>query len=344
MKLRILLLVAFLALLAAGCGPEMATPTPQPDTAATETAAAVAAQPAATEAAAGSIEATTPVTPTGGVEVAIAALLKPEGALATVNGEELTWAQYEPEILQALYSVTSSYGLDWNDTETMALLPDFQAQILDTLVQRTLLRQLAPKEGISPTDEEVQAYVEEQKQALLSSGQFASWEAFQKQAGISEEYFAILMKDNLLVEKIGEALAPAKEEEQVHARHILVKDEATGNSVLERLAAGEDFAALASELSEDTGSKASGGDLGWFPKGAMVAPFEEAAFSLEIGKTSGLVQSDFGYHIIQVLEKGMRALDEQAYAARQDEAFSTWMAEAQAAADIEMLVTFGGKE
>ncbi|HNS52774.1 MAG TPA: peptidylprolyl isomerase [Anaerolineae bacterium] len=343
MKARILLLVMLFALLVAGCGPEMATPTPKPDAGATE-AVANEVQPEATEAGTGSIEATTPVTPTGGVEVAIAALQKPEGALATVNGEEIGWAEYEPEILQALYSVTSSYGLDWNDAETVALLPDFQAQILDTMVQRTLLRQLAPKEGIAPTDEEVQAYVKEQKQALLGSGQFASWEAFQEQAGISEEYFALLMKDNLLVERIGEALAPVKEEEQVHARHILVKDEATGNSVLERLAAGEDFAALATELSEDTGSKESGGDLGWFPRGAMVAPFEEAAFSLEIGKTSGLVQSDFGYHIIQVLEKGMQALDEETYAMRQDEAFSTWLAEAQAAADIEMLVTFTGEE
>ena len=343
MKLRTLFFLTLIVLLAAACGPQVATPTPRPDGAersATETAEAAAPPAGETVTASESITSTETITPTGGVEVALAALQKPEGALATVNGEEITWAEYEPEITQALYSVTESYQVDWNQADNIALLSEFQDQILDTMVQRTLLRQLAPKEGIELTDEEVLTYVGEQKQAILDSGGYASWEDFTARAGISDEYFSLLMRDNLLVERLTEARAPAKEEEQVHARHILVKDEATGNSVLERLAAGEDFAALAAELSEDTGSKGGGGDLGWFPKGAMVPEFEEAAFSLEVGETSGLVQSDYGYHIIEVLEKGLHELDESTYAARQDEAFATWMEEARAAAEIEILVTF----
>lgn len=87
--------------------------------------------------------------------------------------------------------------------------------------------------------------------------------------------------------------------EQVEASHILVEDEATAQEVLDKLEAGEDFAELAKEYSID-GSGASGGELGFFGKGRMVPPFEEAAFSMEIDEISDPVQSDFGYHIIKV--------------------------------------------
>ncbi len=71
----------------------------------------------------------------------------------------------------------------------------------------------------------------------------------------------------------------------------------------QRLADGEDFAALAEEYSDDTGSAINGGDLGWFGRGVMVPAFEEAAFALEPDEISEPVATDFGYHIIQVLEK-----------------------------------------
>jgi parvulin-like peptidyl-prolyl isomerase len=70
--------------------------------------------------------------------------------------------------------------------------------------------------------------------------------------------------------------------------------------ILKRARAGEDFNKLASEFSGDPGSKEKGGDLGWFGRGAMVKPFEEAAFALQAGQISNVVESDFGYHIIKV--------------------------------------------
>src|SRR5690606_26213959 len=73
-------------------------------------------------------------------------------------------------------------------------------------------------------------------------------------------------------------------------------------ALLARLQGGEDFAALAREHSSDEGSAARGGDLGWFPRGRMVPPFEEAAFGNEPGTLVGeLVESQFGFHIIEVL-------------------------------------------
>ncbi len=93
-----------------------------------------------------------------------------------------------------------------------------------------------------------------------------------------------------------------KEPEKFRARHILVDTEAEANDILARLKAGEDFAALAKEKSKDK-SKEQGGDLGFFSRGQLVPEFEQAAFGLEVGQTSGAVKTQFGYHIIKLEEK-----------------------------------------
>ncbi len=103
-----------------------------------------------------------------------------------------------------------------------------------------------------------------------------------------------------------EQVKAIKPEEEINARHILVKDEAKAKEIADKLAKGGDFAALAKENSEDPGSKENGGDLGYFGKGQMVPEFEAAAFLLEKGKLSAPVKSSFGYHIIKVEDKRMR--------------------------------------
>ena len=92
-----------------------------------------------------------------------------------------------------------------------------------------------------------------------------------------------------------------KPDQEVHARHILVASEDEAKDVAERLKKGEDFAALAKEKSKDT--NAEGGDLGFFSRGQMLKPFEEAAFTLDVGEISEPVQTQFGWHIIKVEEK-----------------------------------------
>ncbi|MCH7665926.1 MAG: peptidyl-prolyl cis-trans isomerase [Acidobacteria bacterium] len=110
--------------------------------------------------------------------------------------------------------------------------------------------------------------------------------------------------------------------EQVRARHILLQVNAERSAeearrllqeAKQRVASGEDFAALAAELSEDPGSKTSGGDLGFFGRGAMVEAFETAAFSTPAGQMTEPVETDFGFHLIEVLEHnpgGVRPFDE----------------------------------
>ena len=88
---------------------------------------------------------------------------------------------------------------------------------------------------------------------------------------------------------------------KVHCAHILVKTEKEVNAVLERLKKGEKFSAIAKDISLCP-SKKRGGDLGTFGRGQMVKEFEKAAFALEKGQISGIVKTQFGYHIIKRLE------------------------------------------
>ncbi len=89
---------------------------------------------------------------------------------------------------------------------------------------------------------------------------------------------------------------------EYHAAHILVDTEEEAKAVEDRLAAGEAFADIAKELSKDPGSGANGGDLGWFGLGMMVQPFEDAVVELQPGQTSAPVQTQFGWHVIQLAE------------------------------------------
>ena len=96
-------------------------------------------------------------------------------------------------------------------------------------------------------------------------------------------------------------------EEEVRARHILVDSKDKAREVYEKLVHGSDFAQLAREYSKDAGTRDQGGDLGFFTRGQMVPPFEEAAFSLKKGEMSEPFQTQFGWHIVKVDERRQRA-------------------------------------
>jgi parvulin-like peptidyl-prolyl isomerase len=126
------------------------------------------------------------------------------------------------------------------------------------------------------------------------------------------------------------------EQEEVWARHILVPDEATAKLVEQRLKDGEDWSQLASLFSTDTSNKDQGGDLGWFGKDRMVAPFAEAAFKLAVGETSQPVQTDFGWHIIQVLGHEMRPLSGSDYDTLKQTKFDDWIKELRDKSTVEI--------
>ena len=191
-------------------------------------------------------------------------------------------------------------------------------------------------------------------------------------AGMSLAEYREVVRARLLSDKVSEAIGEqevAATEEQVHARHILLnviepsaepaatpeptaegapaptptpapRSEAEAialaTELRDRILAGEKFEDIAAQYSNDTSNAQSGGDLGWFGRGAMVAAFEEAAFALPIGQISEPITTSFGVHLIEVLEKDpARTLDEQTLAQKRQEAYQTWLQEQINAAKIE---------
>jgi parvulin-like peptidyl-prolyl isomerase len=157
-----------------------------------------------------------------------------------------------------------------------------------------------------------------------------------KSSGISEATLRSAYENQLLRDKLLEAITAEtpRTEEQVWARHILVADKNKAGTVLARLKRGSDFGELAKESSTDTGSGEKGGDLGWFGRGAMVAEFENAAFSMKIGEISEPIKSQFGYHIIQVLGHDNIPLNASQYQEKRQTAFTEWLTKAKETADV----------
>src|SRR5919108_1065227 len=243
---------------------------------------------------------------------------------AKVNGTPITTVELNRTFLA---HVQVPYSAVQDDPRAKQLLH----QILDNLIDRELLLQEAKSSKAAVAPQEIDAEL----QKLME--RFPSKEAFEQ--ALSSQNFTLEavkkdIQDQILRQQVVKKEILDKvnvnpdqfqpfyeqnknkyvEEEQVHVRHILFKvpqdtsaaDEEKlkkkANDVLKRAKKGEDFAALAKQFSED-GSRESGGDLGFFARGRMVGPFEEAAFALKPGQISDLVRTQFGYHIIKVEER-----------------------------------------
>jgi len=249
-----------------------------------------------------------------------------------VNSEDVKKADFE----MLLRNVEANNGPIPSDRRDEIL-----RKVLDELVNYTLLKQEARARSVTATDAEV----EEQLSAMRKMA--PSEEAFQKALKDQKMTIERLRSDARAQIAIGKMMnaqvgnappatdAEAKEfyeknpdrfkqPETVRASHILVAtgpqaDEAAKKAarakidqVLKRVTSGEDFAALAKEHSDD-GSGQQGGDLGFFPREKMVPAFADAAFALKTGETSGIVTTQFGYHIIKLTDRkpaGMMPLDQ----------------------------------
>ncbi|ANU12476.1 Foldase protein PrsA precursor [Planococcus halocryophilus Or1] len=205
--------------------------------------------------------------------------------------------------------VTSDVG----DITKNELYEEMKTSIGEQAIQILLIEKvLAEKYEVS--DKEVNAEYDSNKEELGEE-----FDQFLAQNNQTEESYKKVIRLNLLQEKaLTEGVEVTDEEIQdyydrqgteLNARHILVADEETANSLKKQLDEGADFAKLAEENSTDTGSGANGGNLDWFGPGAMVPEFEEAAYGLEVDEISEPIASEFGFHIIQVLEK--RQIEDQ---------------------------------
>jgi len=207
-----------------------------------------------------------------------------------------------------------------------------KGMMLDNFINSEVLLQQAEKEGLKVDDAEVE------KNLDLIKKNFPNEEAFQstlKEQGLNVDEIKKDLRKNLLIQmlvndKVLKNIKITDEEvrkhydlnqlefeqpERVRASHILIRFDPNGapeqkaeakkkiEEIIDQLKQGADFGMLASKYSEDPGSKAQGGDLGFFPRGRMVPAFEKAAFETEPGQLSDIVESQFGYHVIKVFEK-----------------------------------------
>jgi peptidyl-prolyl cis-trans isomerase C len=158
---------------------------------------------------------------------------------------------------------------------------------------------------------ENQLFAEAADGAKLGAGaEFDGRMQYWRRRALRDTYFDINVKGT-----VGEAdakrfydeqIQQLKPEEEVKARHILVDSQEKAKEVSEKIAGGADFAQLAKEFSKDPGTKDDGGSLGYFGRGQMVPQFEEAAFTLKKGDVSQPVQTQFGWHLIQLEDRRER--------------------------------------
>jgi foldase protein PrsA len=193
-------------------------------------------------------------------------------AVALVNGEPVG----REELFEAMYATGGK-------------------EALEQLIAKKLIVQEAIKNGLEISEDELNLY------------------------GLNEEAFREDARLNLLVRKLAMAEIETTDEEarqfyeenrflfeqpeEVETRHILVETRATADQVLAMLNEGGDFGELAAEYSIDFSNKDNEGYLGFFSRGTMVPEFEEVAFALEIGEISSPVETDFGFHIIELLDR-----------------------------------------
>jgi peptidyl-prolyl cis-trans isomerase C len=244
--------------------------------------------------------------------------------VARVNGQDITKADFE----RALRSIEQRAGGPVPEQRRA----EIYRGLLEQLVRLQLLKQEAAARKVTVPDADVDKRLAEIQQQFPSEDVFKQMLATQK---ITLEKFRADQRQDLVVAKmLADALKDKvaatpeqiadfyknnpdrfKQGERVRASHILItvpqgadgitKDKAreTAEGLLKKVKAGGDFAALAKENSQDPGSAVQGGDLGYFQPGQMVGPFDEVAFKLPPGAVSDLVETQFGFHIIKVVDK-----------------------------------------
>lgn len=177
-------------------------------------------------------------------------------------------------------------------------------------VGKEVIRDLIDEKVLSKkykvTDKEIDKQIENLKEAYGTQYDLAVQQNGEK--AIREMVKLDLLRQKAAMEDIKVTDKELKEyydnyKPKIRASHILVKDEKTAKEIKAKLDKGEDFAKLAKQYSQDPGSAANGGDLGWFGPGKMVKEFEDAAYKLKVGQVSDPVKTDYGYHIIKVTAK-----------------------------------------
>ena len=219
---------------------------------------------------------------------------------------------------------------------------------LETMITNEIVKQEAEKAKVEVSEEDIDT---EYENYINYYGGEESFNSMLQMYGMTADDIRKDIENSLLTEKVIASTIEVKDDElktyfdenaanyetsaEVAAKHILVETEEDAKSVLDRLNKGEEWDALAAEMSTDTSNKDKGGDLGFFGEGVMVEAFQTTAFAQEVGTISEPVQTDYGFHIINVYDKKEakaavfedvkdKVKDDYVYA-KVSEQFATWM-------------------
>lgn len=244
---------------------------------------------------------------------------------ARVNGEEITLAELDSEF-DRFRSAQEQAGTNIESNAEMFVLND--------LIDRALLAQAARQAGYQVSAADLQERLGQLGTKLGGEAALQNWMASQ---GYSQESFLKDLESSLEAAWMRDQIIAQVPEtaEQVRARQILLYNADQAREVQFQLQNGKDFATLAEEYDPVTA-----GELGWFPRGYLTDPqLEEAAFSLQPGETSQIIETPMGFYLLQVIERDPeRPLDPNARRTWQIRAIRDWLEDQRSQGDIEILI------
>jgi foldase protein PrsA len=334
MRLRLTLTVsvACLAILLTGCASQPTyAPTAGPS---------AAPGPSPQETGLPVVQTTAPVR-TPGADVAAQYVQRfPGQTLALVNGQAITWEDYEPVLRERLKTLEKNNAVNWEDAAMQIKLRQLQNDVLEQVISNEVMRQMAARQKITIAEVDLEAAVQQERSSILSSGRYTDWDTFLKDYWLTDQGFRRMIEDALLTGKLASTQQVETQADQVHIRHIVVSDKAKAEEVVDKLKAGESFESLAAQYSEDTQTKDKGGDLGWFTEESLISGLKEPVAALEPGETSGVLEIRGSFFVIQVLERGMHELDAILIRRQQQAALQKQIEAETAGAQIERLADF----
>lgn len=279
----------------------------------------------------------------GVLSLVVAACSSTDEAVSSVNGEDITRSSVE--------SLVRDPGDGFSNQ-------DF-ATYLSVVIQWAAADQAASEDfDVEVTEEQIDERVD---RLVEESAQGASLDTYLESVNATESGFRAFAESLLVQEaieaEIASGFAPITDEDiaqevaefpadwtQVCASHILVQTQEEANDIKAQLDDGGDFAAIATELSIDTGSGVNGGDLGCTPSSGFVEPFAEAAMTAELDTVTGPIETEFGYHLIIVSDRSDAPTDavrdflEQS---RSQDALDAWFTAMIEDADITVIESVG---
>lgn len=272
---------------------------------------------------------------------------------ATVNGDVISEEQFGQELDFLL--ADPAFAEEFPGEEGEVRRQEFSREFLTFLIHQELVQEYARASDIAAPEEDVEARLE---QLIAQLGGREAFDAQVEASGVSEADVRDLVRQQVLRERVAEAVIEERltegrlrqlyEERRdeftvVHVAHILVSSEAEAQRILDQ-ATPQNFARLARQFSQDTGSAAAGGDIGEQRPADLVAPFAQAMLEIPEGEVGGPVQTDFGWHVIHVIDRRVRPFEEvapQLLEEARGETFRDWLLEQVAAADIQVNPRYG---